>query len=74
MPDNRQDLKPLIEAGVKGFKCFLLESGVDEFPCVTLDEAKDALEELKGTSAVLLFHAEVDNDEPITVSISKEII
>jgi allantoinase len=31
VPDNVGDLRPLHEAGVFGFKCFLLPSGVDEF-------------------------------------------
>ncbi len=60
IPDNKKDLKPLLKAGVKGFKCFLLESGVQEFPCVMLDQVAEALEELKGTDGVLLFHAELD--------------
>ncbi len=32
MPDNLVDLAALHEAGVFGFKCFLLDSGVPEFP------------------------------------------
>jgi len=60
VPRNTPDLKPLLAAGVKGFKCFLLESGVKEFPCVTLEQAKEALIEMKGTEGVLLFHAELD--------------
>ncbi len=32
IPGNAADLRPLHEAGVFGFKCFLLPSGVDEFP------------------------------------------
>ncbi len=31
MPGNLADLAPLHEAGVFGFKCFLLDSGVEEF-------------------------------------------
>jgi len=43
-------LKPftdLVQAGVCGFKCFLIHSGVDEFKSVTREEAAKALEELK---------------------------
>ena len=40
VPGNVDDLKPLHEAGVVGFKCFLLPSGVDEFP--PLDPASSA--------------------------------
>src|SRR5262249_11923443 len=37
VPGNVADLRPLHDAGVTGFKCFLLPSGVDEF--APLDEA-----------------------------------
>ena len=39
-----------------------------EFPCVTLDQAKEALFELKDTKGVLLFHAELDIPPALTVS------
>ena len=32
VPGNRAELRALHEAGVFGFKCFLLDSGVEEFP------------------------------------------
>ena len=32
VPGNLDQLRPLHEAGVVGFKCFLLDSGVPEFP------------------------------------------
>ena len=35
VPGNAAELRPLHEAGVFGFKCFLLPSGVDEFPGLT---------------------------------------
>jgi hypothetical protein len=38
-----------------------------EFPCVTLDQAKEALFELKDTKGVLLFHAELDIPPALTV-------
>ena len=69
IPGNKPDLKPLLAAGVKGFKCFLLESGVKEFPCVTLEQVKDALIEMQGTEGVLLFHAELDIPPAMTVSV-----
>src|SRR5438132_12397861 len=31
VPGNTTELRPLIAAGVRGFKCFLIHSGVDEF-------------------------------------------
>ena len=35
VPGNTRELAPLHDAGVVGFKCFLIHSGVDEFPNVT---------------------------------------
>ena len=32
IPGNVGDLRPLHDAGVFGFKCFLADSGVEEFP------------------------------------------
>ncbi|KAJ7680346.1 allantoinase [Mycena polygramma] len=61
IPGNQSHLKPLVDAGVKGFKCFLIESGVDEFPCVSEPDAQAAMEILQNSSTVLLFHAEFDS-------------
>ncbi|TFK21957.1 allantoinase [Coprinopsis marcescibilis] len=61
IPGNQANLIPLVEAGVKGFKCFLMESGVDEFPCVAESDLHPALENLEKVSSVLLFHAELDS-------------
>ncbi|KAI0784051.1 allantoinase [Abortiporus biennis] len=60
IPGNQVHLRPLIDAGVKGFKCFLIESGVEEFPCVAEQDLVPAMETLKGTPTVLCFHAELD--------------
>lgn len=49
----QDDLVPLIKAGVKGFKCFLIESGVDEFPCVDEDDLRKALSKLEVRCASL---------------------
>lgn len=35
IPSNVKDLRPLYDAGVFGFKCFLSPSGVEEFPSST---------------------------------------
>ena len=58
VPGNEASLRPLHEAGVVGFKCFLLDSGVPEFP--PLDEAglRAALGTLAGADALLIAHAE----------------
>lgn len=61
IPNNLQHLKPLINAGVRGFKGFLMESGVDEFPMVNSEYIRKALKEVEGESTMLMFHAELDN-------------
>ena len=38
VPGNTGELRALHDAGVFGFKCFLLRSGVDEFPPLDADE------------------------------------
>uniref|UniRef100_UPI00398F4508 allantoinase, mitochondrial n=1 Tax=Pristiophorus japonicus TaxID=55135 RepID=UPI00398F4508 len=58
VPGNQSALRPMIEAGVPGFKCFLIHSGVDEFPHITEADLRAALAQLQGTGRVLLFHAE----------------
>lgn len=59
VPGNTRELEPLFEAGVVGFKCFLVHSGVDEFPHVTENDLCDAMPELTHLGAVLIVHAEV---------------
>jgi allantoinase len=56
---NAGALKPLIKAGVRGFKCFLIHSGIDGFAWVDEGELRAALEHLHGTGLPLLAHAEV---------------
>ncbi|KAK1994896.1 allantoinase [Colletotrichum falcatum] len=59
IPGNADDLLPLVEAGVRGFKGFLIESGVDEFPAVSPQDVALAMEKLNGTPTTLMFHAEM---------------
>ncbi|KAG7488357.1 hypothetical protein MATL_G00031900 [Megalops atlanticus] len=54
----------MINAGVTGFKCFLIHSGVDEFPHVTVTDLHAAMKQLQGTGSVLLFHAETEVQQP----------
>ena len=44
----------MVNAGVKGFKCFLIHSGVDEFPSVTESDVRMAMKQMQGTDAVFL--------------------
>ncbi|KAF9973799.1 hypothetical protein BGZ65_009072, partial [Modicella reniformis] len=63
IPTNVEDLTPLINAGVIGFKCFMIESGVEEFPCVNEEQIKAAMEVFQKTNTVFMFHAEMDDGE-----------
>lgn len=59
VPGNLPELRPLFDAGVVGFKCFLVHSGVDEFPNVTEADLRRVLPELKSMGATLIVHAEL---------------
>jgi allantoinase len=59
VPGNVEQLRPLWEAGVFGFKCFLVPSGVDEFRHVGDSDLRAALPELATLGATLLAHAEL---------------
>lgn len=61
IPGNKKDLRQLHEAGVFGFKCFLLHSGVDEFPSLTVDEMEEDMAELASFDSLMIVHAE-DSD------------
>jgi allantoinase len=63
VPGNTVELNPLLDAGVRGFKCFLIHSGVDEFPHVSEKNLREAMPELQKRGSVLLVHAELP--EPI---------
>ncbi len=59
VPGNTPELSALMEAGVVGFKCFLIHSGVDEFPNVTEQDLRTAMPELARLGALLIVHAEL---------------
>jgi allantoinase len=59
VPGNLGELRGLREAGVFGFKCFLLPSGVDEFGHLTPAELAEVLPVLRDAGgALLVVHAE----------------
>jgi len=55
---NVEDLAGLHEAGVFGFKCFLLDSGVDEFPHLEPAAFRTAMAETARLGALMIVHAE----------------
>jgi len=58
VPGNVSDLRALHDAGVLGFKCFLLHSGVDEFPPLDAAELELAMAEIASFDGLLIVHAE----------------
>ncbi len=58
VPGNSGDLRPLRDAGVRAFKCFLTPSGVEEFPAVTEQDLRIALPALAELRLPLMVHAE----------------
>ncbi|HEU5420463.1 MAG TPA: allantoinase AllB [Streptosporangiaceae bacterium] len=58
VPGNEGQLGRLHQAGVFGFKCFLLDSGVPEFPPLGEQELEQAARLVAGLGSLLIVHAE----------------
>ncbi|MGH2568851.1 MAG: allantoinase AllB [Bacteroidota bacterium] len=64
IPGNTENLQPLDEAGVLGFKAFLVHSGIDEFPNATEQDLRAAMPVIAKTGAPLLVHCELQSNNP----------
>ncbi|XP_050345528.1 allantoinase-like isoform X1 [Nymphalis io] len=64
IPGNEMELQNMIEAGVIGFKAYLIDSGITEFPNVEKDELDNIFSTLNGSDIVIAFHTEL----PISAS------
>ena len=58
VPGNAGELDALVDAGVRGFKCFLVPSGVEEFASVDEKDLREALPVVARRNVPLLVHAE----------------
>ena len=58
VPDSLGHLAELAQAGVYGFKCFLLDSGVPEFPPLSAAQLRAAMTEIAAFDGLLIVHAE----------------
>ena len=58
VPHNLDQLGALYDAGVFGFKCFMIDAGVPEFDWVQADDLRRAAPRLAELDALLLVHAE----------------
>jgi allantoinase len=56
---NAGHLRTLAQAGVRGFKCFLIHPGTDEFAMVTQEDLWEAMPVIAETGLPLLVHAEL---------------
>ena len=70
VPGNRDELEPLHQAGVAGFKCFLIDSGVPEFAPLEAADLRSVLGSLAALDALLVVHA-VHGIESITERVWK---
>jgi len=59
VPGNAGELRRLVDAGVHGFKCFMVDSGVPEFGFVGEGDLRAALREIAASGSTLLCHAEL---------------
>ncbi|KAG1751564.1 allantoinase [Suillus paluster] len=59
IPGNQAELKPLLSAGARGFKCFLIDTGIEEFPRVSESDLHTHMSRLQ--NSVMIFHAEMQN-------------
>lgn len=65
VPGNLAELEPLIEAGVLGFKAFLVHSGLDAFPAADPETLMAAMQKLTPHRLPLLAHAELDRPQDV---------
>jgi allantoinase len=65
VPGNADSIGPLLDAGVIGFKCFLIDSGIADFPPLSKDELRAAMKLLAESDAPMIVHAE----DPTQVSV-----
>jgi allantoinase len=58
VPGNLPGMEGLLDAGVVGFKCFLIDSGIPEFPPLDRDGLRAAMKALAESGAAMIVHAE----------------
>ena len=57
---SAETLQGMVDAGVLGFKCFMVHSGIDEFPNATEADLRRAMPIIAQSGLPLLAHAELD--------------
>lgn len=64
VPGHLDDLEPLAERGVIGFKAFMSHSGIDDFPRADLATLRAGMERAARLGRPVAVHAEFDRDRP----------
>src|SRR4029077_6843144 len=59
VPGNAGEIRRLVDAGVRGFKCFMVDSGVPEFGWVREPDLRAALRAIADAGSTLLAPAEL---------------
>ena len=60
VPENADQMGPLVECGVLGIKAFLVHSGIEDFPNVTKEDLGKAMPVIAGADLPLLVHSELE--------------
>ncbi|OAX42544.1 allantoinase [Rhizopogon vinicolor AM-OR11-026] len=60
IPQNQAELRPLLSAGARGFKCFLIDTDIEEFPCVSECDLHKHMSRIQ--NSVMIFHAEMQSN------------
>ena len=58
IPGNLEQLRPLVQRGVAGFKAFMCPSGIDEFPACDESTLREGMARIAELGSMLLVHAE----------------
>ncbi|HKO80665.1 MAG TPA: allantoinase AllB [Chitinophagaceae bacterium] len=72
VPGNANELEPLIQNGVLGFKAFLTHSGIDEFPNVTEGDLRKVMPVIAKHNLPLLVHCELETSEKEKIKRQKQ--
>lgn len=71
IPGNREQLWPLAQRGVVGFKAFVCRSGVEDFPAADTATLYEAMRVIAKTGLTLAVHAE---DDAITTALARAAV
>lgn len=72
IPGNTSELEPMIEAGIMGFKAFLIDSGIDDFPFASEADLRQAMPILAKHNIPLLAHAELEGELPSKLGVGDQ--